>query len=208
MRTSLARCFWPYSFTMRNISAPLSFPLLALAIASCSPAPPEPAPAPQPPKVVAPAPPVVTQPQGDWIDWPIASGTWVYRKDDRGSLALFGPAGGDALLMVRCNASQRQLILSRAGSVRDSATMVLRASDGVQSYSAGNSGGSALCRGFPVAERYDDGPDRLQPWPFCSRNNRSSIACDPGRAGIQSCGGRLSRLILGIWPERAIVTAK
>lgn len=142
MRTSLARCFWPYSFTMRNISAPLSFPLLALAIASCSPAPPEPAPAPQPPKVVAPAPPVVTQPQGDWIDWPIASGTWVYRKDDRGSLALFGPAGGDALLMVRCNASQRQLILSRAGSVRDSATMVLRASDGVQSYSAGNSGGS------------------------------------------------------------------
>lgn len=73
-----------------------------------------PTPAPVTPRPAAPA----RAPVGsDWRDWPLTSGTWSYRRDARGSLALFGPAGGDALLTLRCDLSGRQIYLSRAGSV-------------------------------------------------------------------------------------------
>jgi len=106
--------------------------LPVLALAAC--ASPKPAPAPQPaPKPVAPMvseAPKPTRPSGEWIDWPIEPGTWVYRADARGSIALFGIAGADATLTLRCDKGRSRIFLSVAGTgaggsilIRTSSTM-------------------------------------------------------------------------------------
>lgn len=91
-----------------------------MALAACAAPPPSPAPAPRPAPVqqpqVAPAPQVPAQPRGDWIDWPIEAGTWAYRTDARGSLALFGPAGSDAVITLRCDKTRARVFLSVAGN--------------------------------------------------------------------------------------------
>ncbi|MFN5644945.1 MAG: hypothetical protein ACK450_10170, partial [Sphingomonadales bacterium] len=86
------------------------------------------APAPQPvplPSAPLAAPPVVApvQQAADWIDWPIEAGTWVYRTDTRGSVALFGPAGGDAVLTLRCDKGRGRVFLSVAGTAEGSLTV-------------------------------------------------------------------------------------
>ncbi|MFN5632850.1 MAG: hypothetical protein ACK473_12675 [Sphingomonadales bacterium] len=101
--------------------------ITALALAACS-APTPPAPAPQPvplPSAPLAAPPVVApvQQAADWIDWPIEAGTWVYRTDTRGSVALFGPAGGDAVLTLRCDKGRGRVFLSVAGTAEGSLTV-------------------------------------------------------------------------------------
>lgn len=53
----------------------------------------------------------------DWHDRPATPGTWSYRQDERGSLALFGIAGRDAALTLRCVRNASVLYLSRAGSM-------------------------------------------------------------------------------------------
>lgn len=88
---------------------------LVAAAAACVPRR-EPAPPPQPTPPPAPAAPVPAPLAGDWRDWPLSPGTWTYRQDARGSLALFGPAGGDAALTLRCDRAARALYLSRAGT--------------------------------------------------------------------------------------------
>ena len=105
-------------------------PLLALA--ACVPSKPEPVPQPKPqpvppPVVVAPQP---VRPAGDWIDWPLQPGTWAYRADARGSLALFGPAGANATVTMRCDKARGRIYLSVNGTghsgtflVRTSSTM-------------------------------------------------------------------------------------
>lgn len=101
--------------------------ITALALAACSaPTPPAPAPQPMPPpSAPLAAPPVVApvQQAADWIDWPIEAGTWVYRTDARGSVALFGPAGGDAVLTLRCDKGRDRVYLSVAGTVAGSLTV-------------------------------------------------------------------------------------
>ncbi|MGK3796872.1 hypothetical protein, partial [Enterococcus faecium] len=52
---------------------------------------------------------------GDWRDWPVTPGTWVYRQDARGSIALFGVPGNDAEVTLRCDRAARALYLSRRG---------------------------------------------------------------------------------------------
>ena len=160
--------------------------MAALALTACSAAPPEPAPAPQPEKPVAkPAPaPAPAQPEGDWIDWPITPGDWVYREDARGSLALFGETGSPAIVMVRCDQSQGQLFLSRAGSVGKNATMVLRASAGLQSYPASNSGGTPPYAAISLSPG-DIMMDR--------------IAYSRGRFAIETSG--LRSIAIPVWPE-------
>ena len=92
-----------------------ALPLIALLfVAACVPqpvAPPPSAPAPIP----RPAPAPIVAPASDWRDWPLTPGTWTYRRDDRGSIALFGSAGGDARLTLRCDLARRQMFLSVAG---------------------------------------------------------------------------------------------
>lgn len=51
----------------------------------------------------------------DWRDWPITPGTWTYRADARGSLALFGEPDTDARFVVRCDRGAGRIYLSRAG---------------------------------------------------------------------------------------------
>ena len=93
--------------------APLAVLLLVGACVAAPPAPPprQPAPAPRPVPVPPPPPPT-----SDWRDLPYSPGTWTYRRDARGSIALFGPVGTDAALTLRCDLTARQVFLSRAGS--------------------------------------------------------------------------------------------
>ncbi|WP_431468846.1 hypothetical protein [Sphingosinithalassobacter sp. LHW66-3] len=105
------------------------FPSVGLAAAAsivalvtctgCSPtvippsAPPVPVPAPAP--ASAPAP-VADLPTGDWRDWALTPGTWDYRRDERGSVALYGQPGGDAELTIRCDRAAGRVYLSRRGT--------------------------------------------------------------------------------------------
>lgn len=93
--------------------SPLVALLIAGAVASCAPAPPKP-----PAPLARPAPPplAAAAPVPDWRDAPPTPGTWTYRQDGRGSIALFGIAGGDAVLTLRCDRQARAIYLSRAGN--------------------------------------------------------------------------------------------
>ena len=93
-----------------------SFVILAVPVvlAACASEPPRAAPPTRPPVVssLLPAPPV----PADWRDVPQTPGTWTYRQDARGSIALFGPVGADALLTLRCDSATRNIYLSKAGT--------------------------------------------------------------------------------------------
>lgn len=108
--------------------------LSVLALAAC--AAPKPVPAPQPvPKAAAPVvveTPKAVRPAGDWIDWPIEPGTWVYRTDARGSIALFGLAGADATITLRCDKGRSRIFLSVAGTLTGG-TMLIRTSSTMKS---------------------------------------------------------------------------
>lgn len=114
-----------------------------LTITACAAPPPPPAPQPAPvakPAVVAPP----AQPQtsaGEWIDWPIAPGDWVYRRDDRGSIALFGPTGQNAILTLRCDTQRRRVYLAREGAGA-AGRMVVRTSSAKKEFFASPTGGA------------------------------------------------------------------
>ncbi len=155
-------------------------------VPSQTPAPTEtPAPMPAPTPAPTPAPAPVSQPSGDWTDWPLAQGNWVYRKDERGSIALFGAPNAEAVFMIRCDQGRNQLFLSREGTVANSgAQMTLRASSGLQSYPARNSGGplNYAAIALPVTDYMMD-----------------RIAFSRGRFAVQTTG--LASLAIPIWPE-------
>lgn len=120
----------------------LALPLILLACAKEQP----PAPPPQPasaPVAVAPksAPPPVSF-SDNWQDAPRSNGDWVYRRDSRGSVALFGPNGADASFIIRCDSAARRIYLSRAGALPsgDSAMMTIRTSNAIKAFAAKNNG--------------------------------------------------------------------
>ncbi len=80
--------------------------------------------------------PKLVQPEGNWIDWPITQGDWVYRQDERGSIALFGKADQDALLTLRCDKDQNSLYFARAGDSKIGAKMTIRTSHTRKTYPA------------------------------------------------------------------------
>lgn len=90
-----------------------------LALGGCStttavvppPAVPVPAPSPTPSPPPPPPPPV----SADWRDWRLTPGTWAYRQDERGSIALFGRAGEEADLTLRCDRGRSRIYLARRG---------------------------------------------------------------------------------------------
>jgi hypothetical protein len=112
----------PHLVGLRSLASPLALARLAglatlVSIAGC--VPPPRVEAPPPPRTVAPTPAPAPRPApiaADWRDWPYSPGTWVYRRDARGSIALFGPANADASLTLRCDTAARQVYLSRAGT--------------------------------------------------------------------------------------------
>ncbi len=121
----------------------LALPLILLACAKEQ----TPAPPPQPasaPVAVAPkpAPPPPVSLSDNWQDAPRSVGDWVYRRDSRGSVALFGPTGADARFIVRCDSGARRIYLSRAGAFPDSdnGMMTIRASTAMKSFTVKNNG--------------------------------------------------------------------
>jgi hypothetical protein len=119
--------------------------LFGFSVASCA-APkvvPAPKPQPAPPIGVTPArppsSPMVVQPQGPWLDWPVAAGSWIYRRDDRGSIALYGAANADALVTLRCDKGRRTIYLSRAGGA--GSTITVRTSSSMKALGAQPTGG-------------------------------------------------------------------
>lgn len=120
----------------------LSVALMTLAVAGCVSAPETVAPPPPKPRAAPPPPPPAPAPRpSNWEDWRATPGDWAYRKDARGSVALFGPPGSNALFVVRCDQSAARLYLSRGGSfpVGQSGQMTIRTSSTVRTLSAGNS---------------------------------------------------------------------
>lgn len=130
-----------------------ALPLLAgfLALAACVPAARTPAPTPapvQPQREAAPAPrpaPIAS----DWNDWPWTPGTWTYRRDARGSIALFGTAGADALVTLRCQLPERQVYLSRAGTATTPITV--RTSSTTRALTPQPTGGTPAYVAVPLA---------------------------------------------------------
>ena len=105
--------------------------IVVLGTSGCvAPSSPPPAPAPQP---RTPPPPVVASPP-PLADTGMAPGVWIVRQDTRGSLALFGMAGQDAVLILRCDKAQRRMFLSVRGKV--GGAMTLRATTTAKTVSA------------------------------------------------------------------------
>lgn len=96
---------------------------------------PTPAPAPRPQPTPPPA-----RPAADWRDWPVTPGTWSYRQDARGSIALFGRAGADADFTVRCDRARGRIFISRRGE--GAGSLVIRTSSTLRSLDALPTGGS------------------------------------------------------------------
>jgi hypothetical protein len=80
------------------------------------------------------------RPTGDWTDWPLAAGDWVYRQDDRGSIALFGPPNTDALVTLRCDRARQRIYLARAGS--GSGNIVIRSTSAMKQFTGAQTPGT------------------------------------------------------------------
>lgn len=119
----------------------LSVALIPLAMAGCVSAPETTAPPPPPPRAAPPPPPTPAPKAANWEDWRATPGDWAYRKDARGSVALFGQPGTNALFVVRCDQSAARIYFSRGGSfpVGQSGQMTIRTSSTARALSAGNS---------------------------------------------------------------------
>jgi hypothetical protein len=105
-----------------------------LVVASCV-QPPTPQPRPAPP-VVRPAPaiPPPAAPSADWTQRAPTPGTWTYTRDARGSLAMYGQAGSNALFTLRCDRNGNRIYASRSGSA--ASRMTLRSTNGAKAYDA------------------------------------------------------------------------
>jgi len=163
--------------------------LALLLLAGCVGAPsPEPSPTPVPSPTPTPRPtPTPTPPplSADWQDWPLTPGDWVYRKDVRGSLSLYGRTGADADFLIRCDSAARRIYLSRAGTVPAAgAQMIVRTSAGTTAQPVRNTGGDSTYVAAELAPRD----------PLLDR-----IAFSRGRFVVQVPG--LRDLVIPAWPE-------
>ncbi|RYY35506.1 MAG: hypothetical protein EOP59_15370 [Sphingomonadales bacterium] len=169
---------------------PLFFASTALlALASCTApqivprsAPPAPVPVPQPTRAPTPTPAPVPARGADWRDWPVTPGNWAYRQDARGSVALYGRAGADAELTLRCDRARAKLYLSRRSDAP--AALTVRTSTDRKTLNALSAGGTPAYAAAELAPR-----DPLV----------DSIGFSRGRFVVQ--GGGAPDLVLPAWPE-------
>ncbi|RYY40881.1 MAG: hypothetical protein EOP59_11895 [Sphingomonadales bacterium] len=160
-----------------------------LALVSCSgdivPQAAAPAPVPTPEPVRAPPPMPAPAPSArgtDWRDWPVTPGTWAYRQDARGSIALFGRTGADAELTLRCDKGRGRLILSRRADT--AAALTVRTSTTLKTLNAQPAGGTPAYAAAELAPRE----------PLID-----AIGFSRGRFVVQSAGA--PDLVLPAWPE-------
>ncbi len=159
-----------------------------LALASCSmpetaPEPARPVPVQVPTRAPLPTPaPTPTPLESDWRDWPLTPGTWVYRQDERGSIALYGRAGADAELTLRCDRARGRVYLSRRSDA--AAALTVRTSTDRKTLDARPAGGVPAYAAVELAPR-----DPLI----------DSMGFSRGRFLVQ--GGGASDLVLPAWPE-------
>jgi hypothetical protein len=164
--------------------------LLAVLIAgACVPKrePPAPQPSPQPPVQTAPRPqpqPVPPPPRADWRDMPLTPGNWLYSASGQTSQAAFGPAGGQAAFLVRCDRVRRQVSLGRQGAAA-AGTMTVRS--------------SSDARNLPAAVQVD------YAWAALPADDRllDGLVFSRGRFAIEAPGTAM--LVIPSWPEPARV---
>ncbi|OYY67736.1 hypothetical protein [Sphingomonas sp. 28-63-12] len=97
------------------------------------------------------APPAPPAYRGDWRDWPAMSGDWVYRRDARGSIALFGVPGADAELTIRCDRIADQIYISRRGATPANAPATIRTSSMARTIATQPTGGTPAYLAFALA---------------------------------------------------------
>ncbi len=136
-----------------------------------------------------PAPAPVAVP-AEWIDRAISPGDWVYRKDERGTIALFGRSGADADFLIRCVTATKRIYLSRAGAFPQgvSGQMTVRASSALKAYGVANNG---------------DTPPYVSAFLTPDDPQLDAIAFSRGRFLVAVKGA--SDLIIPAWPEIARV---
>ena len=96
------------------------------------PATPSPSATPIPLSTPSPAPAPAPAYRGDWRDWPLTPGNWVYRQDARGSIALFGVPGADADFTIRCDRIAGLIYVSRKGAAPGNAPLTIRTSSSLR----------------------------------------------------------------------------
>jgi hypothetical protein len=180
-----------YEQAMRHVA------ILALIFFSgCVSEPRSTAPAPQPRANTIAATPRVTPPPvaaalpANWQDWPLTPGDWVYRRDDRGSLALYGKSGADADFLIRCVAATKRIYLSRSGAFPEGVTgqMTIRAFTATKAYGVTNNGDTP-----PYVSAFLTPEDR----------QLDAIAFSRGRFTVSVKGA--ADLVIPAWPEIARV---
>ncbi len=173
---------------MRAFSPSTLFATASLALlGACVPQPVAPPPAPTPVPVPRPAPPAVIAAGSDWRDWPLTPGTWTYRRDPRGSLALFGAAGSDARLTLRCDLQAHRIYLSVAGGI--ATPLTIRTSSLSRAVPVQPTGGTPAYVAAALAP--DDGL-------------LDAMGFSRGRFVIQQTGG--ATLVIPTWAEIERVT--
>ena len=136
--------FLTIAATLYGCAAPEIVPPPAQPVPLPSPTPPPPRPTPTPAPMPTPA-------AADWRDWPATPGSWVYRQDERGSIALFGRIGEDADLTLRCDRARARVYLSRRGEGQG--TMTVRTSSTLRSLNAMPTGGTPPYRAVELTPR-------------------------------------------------------
>jgi hypothetical protein len=161
------------------------------ALAACVGPPPAPPPPPpqkiaRPASASAPAPLAAPAPAANWVDRALTPGTWAWRTDARGAVALYGPVGTEAAVVVRCDKAAQRVYVSRPAA--GGSQMVLRATTGAQAYPARPTGGTPP---YVAAE--------------LAANDRQldAIAFSRGRFMVQLDGA--ADAIVPSWPELARV---
>ena len=157
----------------------------ALMLAACVSEPRQSAPPPPPPAPIAPRPAPAPPPlASNWEDWPVTPGTWAWRKDARGSVAMFGAAGTNALFVARCDKAVGAVFLSRSGTVSGAANLQIRTSSALKQYGAQTNGDTPPY----VAARLSSQDSGLD-----------AIAYSRGRFVVTVSG--MPDLVVPAWPE-------
>lgn len=175
----------PGAVVHNAVMRPILLLLAPLVLTAC--VAPQPVPQPAPPPVVRPTPaPPPPAPPVAWQDGPLSPGDWQWRRDARGTVAMFGVTGQDAAFVIRCDLAERRISLTMPGTVAAGTMLTIHASDGARALPANATAREPAYGGAALAA--SDG--------FLDR-----IAFSRGRFRVQ-LGGQPA-IVVPAWPELA-----